>query len=365
MILLGLIIWILVVLILGSVRSRLPFSLSVIGLMLVICSAPIVTVERISRHRVVRVIAETLIAVAAITLFVWTELGLRLQARWLLLTAGVLLVLEIGGHLVEWNKDDSISQLSQWSEIFVPLQTDAVIIDKIFRRQQFTYLSIPVGFLLGLHVGLVFGYSDRRTALACLIAIVSLASLLLTYFLIVSFIRMIQPILTTELVSSPAFEAVAPSGKALPLLGTQFVIIMPPPADDDGPIVNLSGAATVLRKIYLFDSLHSVLLLVAFVSISLNLFDVQISLARVVGLLVISTFVFSQLPFAIGQSRLRRKILWPVRESKKVELSKKLGRAAPSFPAFQLLNSLATTGTGSLLYFLLDETVKDRLKQII
>jgi hypothetical protein len=338
--------WIITVFFEGWLKSRLPFTISVIGLMVLICSAPIVSGES---RRAVRVVIETLIVIGAVALFLWREFGAQAMGKWILYTTAIVLVLEIGAHLVEWNKDDSIKRLSQWSDLFKFLENDTSLLDKLFRRQQITYLSIPLGFLIGLHTGLFFGYSDAMTFAACLIAILSLASLSLTYFLINSFERMIDPILTTDEVYSRAVKTVVPKSKAKAIIkGLQLVIIVPAEVDEKSDTwdLDLAHAATGLRKIYLFDSLHSTLLLLAFVGIILSFAGVNITLTRVIVSLIVATLIFCQLPFSIGQTRLHRQLLWRVKGSQEVEMRKNLDAVAPRFPAFQLLTSLATTGTG-------------------
>ena len=356
--------WIVLVIFEGWLRSRLPFTISVVGLMVLICSAPVVSGNS---RRALRVLIETLIVIGAVALFLWSQFGAQVMGKWILYTTAIVLVLEIGAHLVEWNKDDSIKRLSQWSDLFKFLESDTSLLDKLFRRQQITYLAIPLGFLIGLHTGLFFGYSDAMTFAVCLIAILLLASLALTYFLINSFVRMIDPILTTEEVYSRAVTTTVPKSKAKAIIaGIQLLIIVPSDVDEksDNTDLDLAHAATGLRKIYLFDSLHSTLLLLAFVGIILNFAGVNITLTRVFGSLIVAPLIFCQLPFSVGQTRLHRQLLWRVKGSEEVEVRKKLDAVAPRFPRFQLLSSLATTGTGSLLYFLLEELIKNRLKPL-
>jgi hypothetical protein len=179
---------------------------------------------------------------------------------------------------------------------------------------------------------------------------------------------MIDPILSTDRVYSPVVKPVVPKSKTMAILtGPQIVIIVPSEKvneESDSWDLDLSHEATGLRKIYLFDSLHNALLLMAFVGVVLSLANVNITLTRVILSLIVVTLVFCQLPFSVGQTRLHRQILWRVKGSQEAEVRKKLEAAAPRFPAFQLLSSLATTGTGSLLYFLLEEVIKNRLKPL-
>jgi hypothetical protein len=101
------------------------------------------------------------------------------------------------------------------------------------------------------------------------------------------------------------------------------------------------------------------------VAILLRLAGTIVSVRQLGFWLLAATFVFSQLPFSIGQKRLQRNALWKYPAVKSVEFGKTLSEVAPLFPPFQLLSSLATTGTGSLLYYVLDETIKNGLKSLV
>jgi hypothetical protein len=142
-----------------------------------------------------------------------------------------------------------------------------------------------------------------------------------------------------------------------------LVIVVGQPEKADGTQdIDLAGAATYLRKIYLADSLHNTLLLSIFVAITLNIFHIPISWPRVTFLLLAASFLFSQLPFAIGQAALRRAVLYPYTPTKETEVAEKLYKVAPLAPAYNVVNSFITTGAGSFLFYLLDETIKNQLK---
>lgn len=360
-------VWILFLVFLGWLQSRLPFTIKTLLLMVLICFAPIASVEWFSKRRVSRVVVETLMVIAVVSLFLWSEFGSQPIGTWILYTALIVFVLQVGSHVIEYYKDDSIARLSGWSEHWEFLKGNTFVVNQVFRRQQITYLSVPLGFLVGLQVGLVQGYSNAATVAACLIAILLLASISLVYFLINSFLRMIDPIFVTQPVSAPVVQPSVPAGKVMRLLlGLHIEIVVPPDPEEkhEERDLELSHAATILRKIYLFDSIHNVVLVSAFVGVMLSFLEVRpTTLQIVLGLLVV-TFLFCQVPYSVGQMRLHRKVLRRFRGIKEVELSEKLGKVAPRFPAFQLLTSLATSGTGSFLYYLLEEFIKNRLKPL-
>lgn len=364
-IVLAIIVWIAAMIFLGWTHSRLLFTSKTLLLMFLICTAPIVSVEGFSTRRISRVVVESLIVIGSVSLFLWSEFGSQQIGRWILYTAVIVIVLEGGSHLVEWNKDDSIDRLSGWSDHWGSLKRNTSLIDRVFRGQQITYLSVPFGFLVGLHVGLTLGYSNAATIAACLLSILVLASLSLAYFLINSFLRMIDPLFITQPVSAPVVKSMDESNKLVAILrGHQIEIVVPPDPEGEHQErdLDLSHAATIMRKIYLFDSLHNFLLLSVFVGVMLSFQDVGLTKTQITLDLLVGTFIFCQVPFSIGQMRLHRRVLRRFKGVKEVELSEKLGKVAPRFPAFQFLTSLATSGTGSFLYYLLEEVIKNRLK---
>lgn len=68
---------------------------------------------------------------------------------------------------------------------------------------------------------------------------------------------------------------------------------------------------------------------------------------------------------AIGQMRLRRELLWSFLGSEEADVKEKLDKVAPYFPVFQLITTLASTGGGALVYFLLQEAIQGRLKLLV
>ena len=363
------ILWVASLIVLAWFRSHLSFTISTLALMFVISGVPLIGTQL--RRRSLRVITETLIVLTSIALFTWTQFGRGSIGGWFIYSAAVVLILEIGGHLVEWIRNSAVARLSQWTDLVNPLHNNTLVIEGIFRRQQISYAAVPLGFLLGLSIGLLLNYSEQRIALIVLLAILTIASIILAYFLINSFIKMSEPMFSREQIPQPTVAVTnvrTKNNELRTVFGGLTVTITSPSVkaeEADTRDVDLSKAATSLREIYLYDSIHNVLLLVAFSAVAANLFNARITLIGVTIALAVFTFLFSQLPFAIGQARLRREVLWPFRGSKEIEVNEKLDKVAPFFPVFQLITTLISTGGGALLYFLLKEATEGRLKLLV
>lgn len=102
------IVWVASLIVLAWFRSHLSFTISTLALMFVISSVPLIGTQL--RRRSLRVITETLIVLISIGLFTWTQFGI---GEWFIYGAAVVLILEIGGHLVEWIRNSTVARLFQ------------------------------------------------------------------------------------------------------------------------------------------------------------------------------------------------------------------------------------------------------------
>ena len=72
--------------------------------------------------------------------------------------------------------------------------------------------------------------------------------------------------------------------------------------------------------------------------------------------------MFNQLPYMIGQSRLRREVLKNYRNAKRVDMEEELKKYAPLFPKWDfLINSVSPVSAGGFAYFLFTNLL-DNLK---
>jgi len=332
------IVWVVATLCGALYVGRLFFALRVVSLMIIIGSAPLLSDQILPHSRVFRVVFETALITLSATLFAWIELGLAWAGRPALFTAMAVLALEIGGNLLDWYKKELLKRLAQWPDVLASLHSDASSMHRVFRRQQTTFLAIPLGFIGGLDVGLIANYSNRMTIRLCVMGILCFASLFLAYFLFQSIFKMCRDLF-------------------IPVSGVGVA--------EQNRNLDLAEGITSLRKLYLFDSLHNIVLLGVFAAILPGFFGHSTTPIHLLLLLLTVTVVFCQIPFAFGQWSLRRRILFPFRGSEGLEFGKKLNEVAPLVPPFEFLTSLVTSGAGPVIFYLLDETIKDRLKILI
>lgn len=317
---------------------------------------------KIFSGRVVRIAVESILYFIVFLCFGLWLFGLSAFGNWIAYALVLLFLLEVGSNILEWQKDTTLKRLSS----NIPLKPHAEEIEKLSRSEVVLYLSVPLGLLAGMIVGLVRHQPSSAIILFCFQLVLLLASFVLSYFLIYGFKRMCDPMFQTGQVSSP--QIVLKKNKGF--LAKMLEVIVPPTkpeeVDQQKEDLDLACDLSDLRKVYKYDSLHNVVLLVAFAATLVQLWGELIDLKWVIISLLIMTFVLSELPYAIGQNALRLKVLERYTGVKHAELAKKLKENAPVFPPLNFIVALMTTGTaGGFLYTFLNQFVQDALKNTL
>jgi hypothetical protein len=313
------------------------------------------------RNRLVHLSLESLFFLLLFVGFSVWILGRSALGNWILYAATLVLLLEAGSNFVEWNKDATLNRLSR-AITFQNMTTDADAIKKLFRHEVILYAAIIVGVVIGIVVGLIRHQVPRVMLLDCLQCVLLLASLVLLYFLGLSFQRMCDPLFQTEPVSAPevAMKNTKDSWFA-PLRKLPILQVIVPPAPVKPPLedpvqkeLDLASDVSQLRRIYKYDALHNAILVATFAGALLDIQGVVINVVWLVLGIPIAAFLFSELPYAMGQYSLHEKVLERWTGTKHVDVKKKLDEYAPLFPSLPILAALttATTAGGLLLYLL-------------
>jgi hypothetical protein len=298
----------------GQWRSKAEFILA--GQMtlvtVVVCLTPTAAHLFTKQHgRVARVIVETLLLVSLFLSFAWWLFGTAILGIGIAYAIVLILLLEIGSHLVERYKVVILRRLSHHAP-FRSLRDDAEVINRMFLREQALYISVPLGLIAGTIVGLGRRQTPQTIVVLCLQLVLLLASVVLFSFLLYTFARMSDPLFKT----SHKYD------------------------------LDLACMVSDLRKVYLYDAMHNVILLVAFVAIVVRLWGISIDAKWLIAGLIGLSLVFNQLPYLIGQARLHEKVLERYEGLKRAEIDEKLKKHAPLFPTFDFLAALFITGTG-------------------
>ncbi len=334
-----------------------------------ICLIPTIAHRLTQRHgRVARILLETVLFTILLIAFGLWIFGTGGFGIWVVYAIGLILVLEVGSHLIERYMIITLRRVFR-SASFSSLKSDAEAIQKMFRGELVLYVPVPIGLLIGTLVGLVGDWTPQATIIFSVQLVLSLASIVLLAFLVNAFRRMSDPLFRESSVVSTriAEEPVRQNKGFLNNLGKVFKFLVPPrrgsKVDHEQQDLSLAYMITDLRKVYLYDSVHNAVLLVAFVSVVASVWNIPVDLKWVIVALLGVSFVFSQLPYIIGQSLLHEKVLDRYEGTKRSEMADKLKKTAPLFPTVDFLAALFATGTaGGLLYYLLDQFMKNVFK---
>jgi hypothetical protein len=320
------------------------------------------------RGRVARVILETLLFAALLFGFGFWLLGNAALGVWIVYATVLILLLEIGSHFVEYHKFITLKRLAK-SVLFRNMQGDTEAFEKMFRSELILYISVPIGLVVGTAIGLVRNQTPEAVLALCLQIVLLLASLVLLFFLVYAFARMKDPLFRTTQVSSPRItdEWMKERKGFISKIGKVLRFLVPPPKpetrDQEQKDLDLACMVADLRKVYLYDAVHNVILLVAFAAVVIRLWGIQIDVKWLIASLVGLSLLFNQLPYILGQSALHERVLERYEGAKRAEMKEKLKKYSPLFPTSDFLAALFTTGTaGGVLYFLLDNFIKEALK---
>lgn len=101
--------------------------------------------------------------------------------------------------------------------------------------------------------------------------------------------------------------------------------------------------------------LHNGILLVILVSTVLSLQGILIDIKWLLGILLVTTLVFGEIPYGIGQYLLYEKVLERYTGRTHAEMEDNLRKYAPLFPPHAFLAALMAAGTiGGFFFFLLN-----------
>ena len=136
---------------------RLLFAMQMLLLTIAVCLTPILSSLLPRRAgRLPRAMLEiTLFTAIVVGFYFWLWGGGGLT-EWILYPFTLILIIDAGGHLVEWNKCKTIARLSK-SKLFTNIQSEADAVEKMFRFERLLYLPLPLGLIAGTIWGLLRG----------------------------------------------------------------------------------------------------------------------------------------------------------------------------------------------------------------
>jgi MFS family permease len=315
--------------------------------------------------RLARVMLQIGLFIALLPVIALLFLGTSGVGAWIAYGAGLVILVEGGGYIVGRNKELILQRLfrSVWP---AGLRSEVETIKKMFYSQWTLYIAAPLGLIVGTIIGLLGSWSLQSTVMLCLQLILILASLVLLCFLVFAFVRMSDPLFETRDVPSPRLTE-EPRGVFLKRLRKVFTFLAPRPEpeskDQEDKDLDLAVMVADLRKVYLYDSMHNVMLFAGFSAVAVSQWGIEVDIKCLVGSLIGLSLMFNQLPYVIGQSAFHERLLERYEGTKRVEIKEKLKKYSPLYLKLDFSAGLFATGTaGGVVYYLLDQFVKSTLK---
>ena len=336
--------WLMLVLLLGSPllrtlwpsAKRLQFTCDVFLLMALLISVPALTHALVNNQKL-RVFLESVMFMAVILAFSFWIGGRSALGLWLVAVAMLVLVIEIGSNILEYAMEETSERAMR---ILSPSVSDALDdIREMFDRGRLLYVSVPLGLLSGMALALARGRTGIAGLQYCYLITIGLASLFLAYLIVHAFARM-----CSSMFSRPA--ATKTPGQA----DADFAAAM---------------VATAVRKFYLYETLHDVVLFGILIAFELSLRGISLMNHWKMGsvAMAVAIYALNQLPFSIGQSAMHRDILRGYDEVPRAELQKKLSESAPLSPTSAFIAAQVASGTvGAFLYALMESVFKEKMK---
>jgi hypothetical protein len=260
----------------------------------------------------------------------------------------VVAFLDIGAHLVDWLRESTFRRVDKtWQ--YKSLRKDAASFDELYKYERILYAALPLGIMIGTFMGIFQKATEIEVAILSIRAITLSALLILILITYKSFKQMIVPMYPFS--NPPDRRPVFTSRQRNDVKGKEEKTF------------SLAIMSTDLRKLYLYDSTHNILLMFLFMYSLLLTYNVRIELKFLVLTVLLATLIFSQFPYVLGQYLLHQKVLEVFEGSPRAEVDEKLKRYVPLFPTFHFIAALLSTGTaGGLVFFLLDNFVKGLFK---
>jgi hypothetical protein len=318
-------------------RHGAVFAFQITALAVASCSIPTVAKKiSIRDGRPLRILIESFLFLVLMLGFKRWIVGAPALGGWTVYAAFLVLGVEVGGHLVEHYQLYHLERIPR-DPAFEVLKPQAANLVMMFRRELLLYLAVPLGLAGGLIYSLMRGQTGKNGLIVCVQFVLAIASMVLIFFVIVSLIR-----ISGLMVPAGTLARTAPSDK----LKVTYMI-------------------TDLRKVYLYDGSHNLILLGILVCVAVMLKGAMV--AHHWPALALSfgggIALLNELPYIIGQMRLHEEVLAGCEGDERADLSKKLKENAPTAPKPEFVTALlANSVGGSLFLFLAEHFVTEVLK---
>lgn len=356
-----------------NISQKLSFPVKTLLFTLAICITPTIA-KKIAqeKNRLIHVVSETFVFTVILLFFSLWIFGFSAFGTWILYATLSILVIEIGGNFIAWHEEKTYNRLAR-SALFTHARASFKSFREMFREELALYIPVPVGMCLGLFFGLFRNQEPIKILTYCLQLILILSSCVLFLFLVKAALRMSQPLFRTATENSTRLvKQKWPNEENKPIsslrdLSEAFTIVSPPPDSNSEEQLNqeieLALMSRDLRRIYLYDAIHNITLLIAFVVFFLDLSNFLVNQKILVIGLLFTVFVLIHLPYAIGQSMLRSEIADRYNGIRREEVLDTVGKYISLFPKADFLAAIFMPGTaGGILILLFNSFLENSIK---
>lgn len=333
-----------------------------------ICVMPTIAHYLGKKNIIVSILLEVILLTLLLYVFIIWLLRMANPGIWLLWSAVMLVVIEIGGYIIKWHFNATKNRISKMP-LFSQFQGNVSMFQTMLRNGIIFYLSIPIGFMAGTIAGLIMGLPPQRILILSVIIVLILAQAVLLGLLIASFARMIDPIFKASAMQGTGFSNECLTEKKgmfnrftkiLRLVVPQLNPFSKSHQEDD---LSFALIATDIRKLYLYDAIHNAVLLVAYTAACATLFGFSISVKWIIVAAITASLFFNQLPYVIGQSLLHQKVLERYEGMERATMTGDLKKHVPLLPIIDFMTALFASGTGGgFLYIILNSLISNAFK---
>jgi len=275
----------------------------------------------------------------------------QIPVKWLIFAAGSYLVNHLAGITIDYYNERLVTRYSKSTNV-----TLSSIWDPEFKEfvngQKLVYLAIPFGFFAALALGVFMKYDAPRIfplAIKCTLVTGCLFQLVV---LIYSFVKIIQPL-------------VEPNESGFPKVGnfwSQYLTVGKT-AQPATILLDAGIVITDLRKLLFYNITLNAIMFCSMLFLLFLVNDYQPTLRMTLIFFLAAIFVFSQIPYALGQNNMHAVLVGDKEGIEREELKDKLQKYAGLVPRFPFLLSLISGFTaGGLLFFIVENMIKETIK---
>jgi len=326
------------------------------------------------KSRVSQSITEILMFSIVLSSIAFFMFKLQGDGTWMFLAIAIAAILDGGGHLLDYLRENQIDQIrreirSKQKSLSAKMKSSRKAVqlekeisqykvmenylyrfDQVFQRERILYISLPLGILSGVFLGIYNGAETYEYLRYSILFISLFTMLILGYFVVELLVRMINPVYAGEYDHDDLMVFDSSD--------------LEKSREEKESVLGFAKTTTEIRSMYLYDSAHNIFLLVSFAYIFFSSINYVLPLKWVVLIALVSLVLLNQVPFAIGQSLLRKYILkkYGSYASGIMKSELKKDEFAPLMIKPEFFTSLFTVGAGGLLIALAENFIKELFK---